>query len=150
MMALVQLANFLYSFMDYCLESSLPQPSQDVSFLLSAFTSLGLPIFAFSVALLLLLLTNAEKGKAAWSRMVFFAGALALLAGGVVNLVVTWEFYHLDINDPFENYEPLLNLTYAGGLATTLGTVLIFIASILLVRSYLKGEISRDPRRALI
>ncbi len=148
MMILAELTYLIYSYIDYFIASSLPDPSQGINFLFTVINSLGLPLFVLSVALLLMFLTKVKKGTVTWSRMAFFAGALLLLAGSAFYIAESWEFYHR-ILDPFENYDSIINLGIAAGIATSLGTALCFVASLLLVRSYLKGEICRDSSKVL-
>jgi hypothetical protein len=109
--------------------------------LLSVSYSLATPLVVVGVALLLMFLTRAKKGMAIRSRLIFLLGAVLFIAGGLFSIASQWVIFSSG-NLIEADFELLNQLGIIGSVASILGTLLCAIATLLLVRSYLKGEIS--------
>ena len=139
-MTLIELIYFLASYFKLFLFSY----STIGNLLLAVSNALIMPLFVFGIALLLMFLTRARKGMATRSRLVFFSGAVLFMAGGLFSIASQWV--QISSGNPMEADFDLMNqLGIIGSVAYLLGIALCAIATVLLVRSYLNGEISGDP-----
>lgn len=123
------------------------QFSQGFNFLMGAIYYLTLPLFVFGAALLLMQQTNVKKATAGWSRLTFFVGAILLIYGGFIGILQIWWWM-------FESFDGIpdgsLDVVFtSGNIATYLANALCIVATLFLVRSYLKGEVSTKPNETL-
>jgi hypothetical protein len=110
------------------------------SFILDGYSShLILPLFALGMALLLMLFTNANKGWATWSRLIFIGGTALLVLSGLIFFIY---YYEASVSEEWGSYlEFYRTLALFGDVANVLGIMLCFISTVFLVKAYFKGEI---------
>jgi hypothetical protein len=104
---------------------------------------LSTPLFVVGVALLLMFLTRARKGMATRSRLLFLSGAVLILAGSLFSMVQSMHYFSGNFNETDFDLWNMIGII--GMVASILGTSVCAISTVLLVRSYLRGEISGDP-----
>jgi hypothetical protein len=113
--------------------------SNDLQFVLSVFYGLSTPFILLGVALFLIILTESTKGRATWSKMIFFYGAFLFVIGAVFAIAMQFEFIYNE-NWAF-NSDLIEYLGLGANVLNLLGTMLCAIAILSLVKAYLKGEI---------
>jgi len=111
----------------------------DFNFVLSIFYGLSTPFIVLGVALFLLILTETKKGRASWSKTIFFYGAFLFVLGAV--FAIAWQ-YEIVYNENWAfDSDLLMYLGLGANVLTLLGTILCAIAILFLVKAYLNGEI---------
>jgi hypothetical protein len=113
--------------------------SNNFNFVLSIFYGLSTPFIMLGVTLFLLILTESTKGRATWSKMIFFYGAVLLALGSV--FAIAWQFEIVYNENWAFNSDLLVYLGLGAGVLTLLGTILCALAILFLVKAYLNGEI---------
>ena len=111
----------------------------DFNFVLSIFYGLSTPFIVLGVALFLLILTETKKGRASWSKMIFFYGAFLFVLGAV--FAIAWQFEIVYNENWAFDSDLLMYLGLGANVLTLLGTILCAIATLILVKAYLNGEI---------
>ena len=122
----------------------LPTLSFPLSFLLTTMYTLEIPLFVLAVSLLFIYMTIAKKGMATWSRLLFFAGALFLMAGALFDTAYYWWLYLHD----WANSDTLYTLSFIEQIIYALGIVVCIISALLLIWCYMKGEIHAKPKES--
>jgi hypothetical protein len=113
--------------------------SESFSFILSIFYMLSIPFIVLGVAVFLLMLTESTKGRATWSKMIFFYGAVLFVLSSV--FTIAWQF-EIIYNENWAWDSDLMEyLSLSSAVSSTLGIILCALAILLLVKAYLKGEI---------
>jgi hypothetical protein len=113
--------------------------SKSLNYILSIFYMLPTPFIVLGVALFLLILTESKKGRATWSRMIFFYGAALFVIGSVFTIAFQFEVFYNE--DWAFNTELLEYLSLTSAVLNILGTILCALAILFLVKTYLNGEI---------
>jgi hypothetical protein len=145
-MGVVSLFYWIYVYV-FLYVPELPNISQSLNFLLITLSTLEMPLFVLVVSLLLMYLTTSKKGMATWSRLLFFAGALFMMASALFNTVYNWWINHLQ-DYPWSESENMYKVVLAGQLLSALGVLVCIAAALMLIWCYLKGEIHAKPREA--
>jgi len=108
-----------------------------------AFGGFALPLFVLGIALLLLLLTKAQKGTATWSRLLFCVGGVSLIISGILHALSSWGTYLFYNEQPyFTHFWDTFSLYFYGTVCEMIGIAICAISSLLIARAYLNGEIS--------
>ena len=134
-LALIQLANLILHHPYYL-------NPYNSTMITSALYAMVLPLLVLGIALLLLLLTKARKGFATWSRLLFCVGAILLIISGVLLALYDWGFYLLVQEQPRAPIWFSESFVYYGQMTAALGLAICALASLLIVRAYLNGDIS--------
>jgi hypothetical protein len=146
---IMALGLFLYWVYDFASWSSSERPlaqiPKEVEFLVTISDSLALPLFVLAVAWFLMMLTSAKKGNGAQSRLIFLGGALILLIGGFIQIGYGWLLIY-DTNNFLGHINRVQQLWDLAQMVTIIGWAICFISVPLLIRCYLKGEISGVPK----
>jgi hypothetical protein len=119
--------------------SWLPEPSFNAYRWFSTISMLSIPLFLIGISLLLLSLTQTKGNIAGKSKLIFLFGVVFHFVGGLINIILFNILF--DSEGPLDNFELINQLSYCGEFMSELGMALCMIATLFLIRSYLKGEI---------
>jgi hypothetical protein len=137
-LALIGLSYVILSYAVLLKYSTIP------TLLIVSLYGLATPLIVVGVALLLIFLTESNKGMATWSKMIFVFGAFLLFVGGLFSVAFQVEWYYNQ--DWTSNPDLMEYLNLSATALNFLGTFLCALAILLLARAYLKGEIRAKPR----
>ena len=145
-MGVISLFYSMYSFA-YQYVPGLPTFSPSIGFLLTTMCTFDIALFVLSFSLLLMFITTAKKGLAAWARLLFFAGAIMQMAGAFFRTAYYWWINHLQ-DYPWSDAEYWYKVVLVGQIVNGLGVVICLTTALLLIWCYLKGEIYAKPKES--
>jgi len=137
-MALISIIFSTYSYLIQYI-SELPEPSFDIYRWFATSSMLIIPLFLLGISLLLLLHMQTKGTIAQTSKLIFICGTIYYFVGVLINIIIFHILFRSD--GLIDNFDLINRLSYCGEFMSELGIIFCIIATIFLVRSYLKGEI---------
>ncbi len=119
--------------------ADLADPARDLSYFLSTISLATIPMFMVSISLFLFLRTRAQGIVANRLKLVFFIGVIMMVVGSSINFVL-FNFYFRS-ETWVDNLELVNHLSYIGEFLNQMGFITCGVVAILLMRSFLRGEI---------
>ncbi len=135
--AIIFAAYVIYAYVDQFIVD-VPDPSGDFHYFLESTSLATIPMFMLSISLFLFLRTRAQGIVANRLKLAFLTGTILMVAGSSIYIFLVNVYFRSD--RWIDNIDLVNHLSFFGQLIEQLGLVICGIVGLLLIRSFLSGE----------